>query len=106
VTAIRERSPEHAAPTELLAWGAKPLREQGKPDRAEHVGRIADQFLQRHRQQEGRQQEGQRERATPPREGRGEGGNADELAQRLRRMEEAMRDLQRQLEDLRRQRIR
>ncbi len=107
---IRSNSPDHAAQTELLGWGVRLLREQGRPDEAERVGRVAEQFLERHRrQQENRAKDASpdrpREEARAERRG-GDGGGAAELTQRLQQMERALQAMQQQLEELRRQRIR
>ncbi len=44
------KAPDHAQTTELLAFAAQNLREQGKPDRAERVGRLAEKFGERYRE--------------------------------------------------------
>jgi hypothetical protein len=98
---LREQSPNHAAQTELLSWGAKLLREQAKPDAAERVGKVAEQFLARYRKQQA-EERGERERPEAAMERRVVFEHLEELSGRIRELGSALEQVQRQMHELRR----
>ncbi len=91
--AIHRQAPNHAQTTELLALAARVLHEQGRDERAQAVGGLAERFGERYRRAE-REQESQRGE-------RGGGGELERLRQDLRKLHAAIEDLGRRMDELR-----